>query len=232
MKISDIVLEVRSMCDATSDSYSDATLLRRINQIYEEVVGKLIVQKGNWQFDDSNYTTFPIGVQTLVDNQRDYAFDTSHLVIERVEVKDAAGIWHLLNPIDASSLGMPLEEYQKDKGLPVEYDKSGSSLILLPAPSSTACTLTSGLRVYFQRTASIFTSAEVSTGTKVPGFASPYHMIICYGAALPYCMSYKKDRVALYLQEKNRLLLELLEFETNKDKDMWSGLQMADIDPR
>jgi len=92
--------------------------------------------------------------------------------------------------------------------------------LLYPGPTAGSVTLTSGLRVDFRRTASIFTSAQVTTGTKVPGFASPFHMLICYEAAIPYCMRYKKDRVALYRREADVLLNDLMQFYYKREKDV------------
>lgn len=217
MTITEIFAETRSLCDADSTSYPDAVLLRRVNAKYEQIVGDLIAMNGKWQFDDTNYSTFPIGKGTLVEGQQDYAFDESQLVIRAVKVLDKNGRLQDLTPIDSTEL--PREEIEKTTGLPLYYDKSGSSLLLTPAPTASECTLANGLRVYFQRTASVFTTAEVTAGTKKPGFASPYHMILAYAAAIPYCMSYKKDRVSLYRDEMMMLETKLLTFESNKEKD-------------
>jgi hypothetical protein len=156
MNIADINLETRALCDADSTSYPAATLLRRVNQAYEEIVGKIIGLDGTWQFDDSNFSDLPIGVTTLVSGQNDYSFDSSMLEIERVEVKDNNGLWHLLDPLDKSQIDEAMEEFHKVDGLPMYYDKQGASLFLYPAPDNGVnVTLASGLRVYFQRTASI-----------------------------------------------------------------------------
>ena len=230
MTITDINLETRALCDADTTSYPAATLLRRVNQAYEELVGKIIGLDGTWQFDDSNFTDLPIGVTTLVNGQNDYSFDSSMLEIERVEVKDKDGTWHLLSPVDKSQIGEAIEEYYKVDGLPLVYDKQGASLFLYPAPDNgVSVTLASGLRVYFQRTASIFTSAEVSTGTKQPGFASPYHMLICYKAALPYCLSYKKDRVPLLEKKIMDLEKDMLRFYARREKDVATIIRPSGI---
>lgn len=221
MNIADIQAETRLLCDADSTSYPDAALLRRENAAYEEIVGKIIGADGTWQFDDTNFTTLPIGTTTLVNSQQDYSFDTTFLDIERVEVLDNRGTWHLLKPLDKADTDEALTEFYKTDGLPLYYDKNGSSIMLYPAPDNgVSVTLASGLKVYFQRTASIFTSAEVTTGTKVPGFASPYHVILCYMAAIPYCMSYKKDRVALYQNKVMDLERQLLKHYARREKDV------------
>ena len=227
MNITDIVLETRALCDADSTSYPDSVLLRRINSIYERIIGKLIsIGNRDCDFDDSNYSTFPIGVYTMVEGQEDYSIDTTHLIVLKLEVQGSDGIWHELERRNLDNIGMPLEEFEKTKGFPNSYLRSGSSYILKPAPSASYVTLTAGLRVYFQRSASVF--ADLTT-TKSPGFASPYHMILCYEAAIPYCMSYKKDRVALYEKKSMDLQKELFTFDANKDKDVSKRLTMGGI---
>lgn len=216
--IADINLEARALCDADSTSYPDAVLLRRVNQKYEEIVGKLIQTDGRWEFDDSNYTDLPIGITTMVADQQDYSFDVRFLNVLKVEVKNASGVWVEIDQIDKSTT-RDISNYQTTSGMPTEYDKLGESIVLYPAPSASATTLTAGLKVHYQRTASIFTSAEVTTGTKTPGFASPWHMILAYAAAIPYCMSYKKDRVALYEKKVMEMERDLLSFESRRNKD-------------
>ena len=190
-----------------------------INNAYEEIVGKIIAADGTWQFDDSNFTDLPIGTTTLVNGQQDYSFAVAQLAIERVEVKDSAGDYQKLIPLDETQVEVALTEYLSTNGLPTHYAKKGGSIFLYPIPATGSVTMSAGLKVYFQRTADVYTSAQVTTGTKVPGFASPFHAILSYKAALPYCMSYKKDRVALYLNEVNRLEKDLMAFYSRRTRD-------------
>jgi hypothetical protein len=219
MNIADINAETRAIVDADSLSYPDALLLRRVNAAYEEIVAKLIANNGGWEFGDSNYSALPTGLQTLVANQKEYAFDSTQLTILRVEVKDINGIWQLLSPISEKEVDYALPEYYKDSALPQVYDKRENFLILYPSPSAVTTTLTNGLKVYFQRTADIFTSAQVALGVKVPGFASPYHILICYKAALPYALSYKPQRVQMIISEITRLEREMINLNGKKSKD-------------
>ena len=62
-----------------------------------------------------------------------------------------------------------------------------------------------------------------------PGFASPYHTVLCYKAALPYCMSYKKDRVALYKAEADRLMAALISFYGKREQDVRKQMTMKPI---
>jgi len=220
MTIADLVLEIHSLCDSDSTSYPAAAMLRRINAAYEKIIGRIMCQDGNWEFDDTNYTDFPRATTTMVAGQHDYTFDTSHLAIESIQVKDNEGLWHFLSPISKDEMGMPTEEFEKTDGLPWCYDKDGQSVLIYPAPSAAKTTLVAGLKVHFRRTADLFTSAQVTTGTKVPGFASPFHMIIAYEASIPYCMTYKKDRVALYEKKAMDLTEQCLIFYARREKDV------------
>ena len=194
--ISDLQTLCRNLASANSTTLPAATLLIYFNQAYEEVASWILNADGLWQWDDDGYTTFPIGTATLVDSQNDYGFASDVLDVERVGILNSAGIEYFLDPIDPSESGIPPTETYKSDGAPLYYDKQGSSLILYPAPSSGAVTLTNGLKVYFKRTADVFTSAQVTTGTKKPGFASPFHHILSYMAAIPYCIEFKPKRVA------------------------------------
>jgi len=230
--ITQINAEARALVDADTTSYPAADLLRRVNMAYEEVVGRLIALNKNWKFDDSNFTDLPIGLGDLVSGQQDYAFDSSLLMVERVEVMDNDGTYHKLKPIDEKDITEALSEYKSDGGLPVEYARRGNSIFLYPYPLTANVTATDGLKTYFQRTADVFTSAEVTTGTKVPGFPSPYHYLLSYKAALPYALSYKKDRVSMIREEIFRMEKELFNVALNKDSDKISRLQPVYEDNR
>lgn len=227
--ISDINAEARDLCDADTNSYTAASLLRRINGAYETVVGWILTADGTWQFDDSNYSDLPIGTQTLVASQSAYTFNDKFLEILEVQVKNAGGDWYILKPIDQKEFSddIPLEEAFETSGLPIYYDKvSDDTIKLLPAPASGDVTLTSGLKIKFKRTADLFTSAEVTAGTKEPGFISTFHYILSYMAAIPYCMKYKKDRVALYEKRVDDMKKGLIEAYSQREKDTRKSMTM------
>jgi len=232
MTIADLNTEARLLCDANTVDYTAADLLRRINAAYEDVVGYIVGLDGLWQFDDTNYTDFPIGLTTLVASQQDYTFDSSHLEIEGVSVLDNSGIWQPLTPIDPSQMGQDPAEFQKTDGRPIWYDKQGRSLLLYPAPGSADVTLASGLKVFFKRTADIYTSAEVTTGTKEPGFVSTCHVILAYKAAIPFCAAYRPERVRFLQSEVEKYEKKLKEHYGRRELDRKKVMSMGRISHR
>jgi hypothetical protein len=123
-----------------------------------------------------------------------------------MEVLDTNSIYHRLKPLDHSELrGLSPDEYfgissgNPSKGFPRYFDMfTDDSFRLYPSPAaSSGVTLTNGGRVWFKRVPTAFTAVSTTADDSTePGFASPYHIILAYMSALPYCASYKKDRVA------------------------------------
>jgi len=219
MHIADINTEINSLCSSTVTSYIAADKLRRVNTALETLIAKIINADGTWQWDDTNYTDLPVGTGDLVAAQSSYSFAVDFLDIENVKIKDANGIWNILQPIDQSQLSYPLEDHLTDDGMPIYYDKVGDTIKLYPAPAAADVTATAGIKVQFKRTASVFTAAEVTTGTKTPGIASPFHILIPYMASIPYCMAFKKDRVALYEKRVDEGIKEMIMFYSRREKD-------------
>lgn len=229
MTISDINVEARALVDADTTSYSAALLLIRVNTAMEEIARILLEASGRWQWDDTNNSDYPNGVavlSNLTNGTQNYAIDTSLIKIDGVSIKDSAGNYYKLIPFDPEDLKAvygPLFDrtmFLNTSGKPLYYDVHGAYVSLYPAPDNgVSVTLTSGLKVYGERTAALFTSAEVSTGTKVPGFASPFHSLVSYMAALPYAQAYKPTRVQFLMAEITRKKMELAKFYSKRDVD-------------
>lgn len=204
-----IVEEIDRLCDSNDTSYPRPDKTSRVNRSLETVIGWIITADGTWQFDDTNFSDHPRGRGTLVEGQEDYSFTSEYLDIEAVEIRDTGSPakYRRIPPIDHDMLeGLSPQEYfgltsagNPATGFPQWYDKNGDTIRLYPAPTSTSVTLTNGIRIWFKRTASLFT---VTTGTgedtKEPGFASPFHVILAYMAAIPFCMAHKPERVPRY----------------------------------
>lgn len=225
--LSGICQEIDRLCDSDDTAYPRLAKTSRVNQAMEELVGEIILQDGKWQYDDTNYTTLPRGLGTLVEGQQTYSFASEYLDIEAVEIKDLQGNFRRIKPIDHKDLdGMSPDEYFGTNsgtpltGMPEWYDKVGDTIFLYPTPTATYVTLASGIRVWFKRAPQAFTATSATTAdTTEPGLPSSYHVLLAYMAAIPYCMSYKPERVALYEKKKDELKKKVLAFYGKREAD-------------
>lgn len=244
LTIADINTEIRAICDADSTSLTNATLLYRVNNAYEEIVGKIIAESAgsDWKFGDANYSAFPSYTLNLVAGTAAYQIDAlasgtypdsyEPLIIIGVEILNDEGNYYPIKPISLKEIhetGIAQSEFLETNGAPLYFEKREHMVVLYPAPAAADVTTTNGLKIFYLRTADRFTSSEVTTGTKEPGFASPYHILIVYKAAIPYCLSYKKDRVPFLMSEIARLEKDMLAFYARRDQTVTPKLTMKRV---
>lgn len=142
-----------------------------------------LTSDGSWQFDDLNYTDLPIGVTDLVSGQQDYAFASDVLSVDKILVKDQAGNWLELQPVDIHEKRLAsrnIWQLPGSVGIPTSYDKFANSILLDPIPNYNS---TGGLKVVFKRNASKFVYTDT---TKEPGIPSLFHPYLARVAALSY----------------------------------------------
>ena len=225
----DIVSEINSLCDSDATSYPIAAKTRRVNAGLEEIIAEIINADGTWQYDDTNHTDLPVGTGTLVEAQESYSFTSEYLQVEQVKIKDVNGNWFPIKPFDPRDIelsGISVEEYFSATGRPEVYDILGDTIRLYPAPTSTAVTLASGLKVHFKRTADLFTTTDT---VQEPGIPSPYHILLAYYASIPYCATYKKDRVAWLEKKWQEGVASIIKFYGRREKDRRKVMTMAPI---
>lgn len=183
-----IVEDIDFLANTDSTSYPIEQKTRNINRKYDEVVSLILQADGRWKWDDTNNVAQPTTPINMTDQTTAVAIpDTSYLTINRVEVQDVNGNWYKLLPFSEREIPFQgMAEFLKTPGRPLLYEKVGGFLNLYPKPSSANVTLTAGLKIYFTRNASYFTTTDT---VKVPGFAAPFHRILSMGAALDYCLA-------------------------------------------
>jgi len=242
MTIANIETLTRLLTDTTTTTLTAAQLLILENKYYEEIVGKIISETSgaSWQFGDFNYTAFPTFTVTMTADQAVYDLrdwgttDASTiLTIMGVEVADENGDWHRLDRVSLKQIqecGFTYSEYSQSSARPTEYEIRDNILVLHPAPDNGVnVTLSSGLKLYFLRTADKFTSAEQSTGTKEPGFPSPWHDLLSWGPAYDYAMTRSFSNAVRFKEEYDRKLKQMLNFIARRDQDIRPILTMKRI---
>ena len=83
-----------------STTYDIKHKTRNVNRAYDRVVSLILQTDNRWEWEDTNKTDLPIATTDLVTGQRDYGIDTTFLRITKILVKDIAGNWQILIPVD------------------------------------------------------------------------------------------------------------------------------------
>lgn len=177
--------------------------VRAINAAYRKAIWIIRENEGAWVWDDSNHTDLPYFRTDVVTGQDDYSLPTGYATVERVEVKNSAGDWSVLELWNQNDVPTALEEYYESNGLPQIAVKFANSIRLFPAADRTSSDGDS-LRVYTSRDMDPFTSADT---TQEPGFHQNYHRYLSISAAYDFA-------VANDMQDKaEQLKLLMLEYE-------------------
>ena len=162
----------------------DANLLKdftaNVNNVGHRVWHIIHTATGNWQYDDGNNTDLPQATTDLTSGTAKYALPTEALTIQRIELKDANGLWYKLTPITQQEVSSAVDEFYKTDGQPSAYRLIGRTIELFAGPNYSS---TGGLKVYYDRGSVDFATSDT---TKTPGFASEYHEIIPYWVACDY----------------------------------------------
>lgn len=222
MNINEIKDDIDFMVGSTSASYPVADKIRNVNIAYQNVARLIWESADGWQYDDSNVSTLPVATSTMVHGQQDYEVPTDAQKIERVEVKDSAGNFIKIRPIDIHDVTIAMSEFNETFGMPIYYDMVGRSVTLYPAPSSGYATMASGLKVYVSRDVEAFVTGDT---TKRPGYAKAFHRILSYAAALDYTRN-EEDR-RFYVQQKDQMEKALQRFYQKRNVEYKTTIKPA-----
>ena len=225
-----IIQDIATWCFSNSDndnttSYPLADKVRNANAWYEQVVSLIMLSDNRWEWDDVNQTDLPIATSALVADQQDYGLDAAvQYKITRVEILDSSGSAIQLKPISQTDKrGTALTEYQSTAGTPAEYDLIGNSVFLYPKPNYSKA---AGLKLYFQRGASYFTSSDT---TKAPGFNRMFHRIIPMGASLDWISVNHSTSPKIPLLERRieEMKKGIINFYSTRHRDSKPNLKLA-----
>lgn len=201
--------------DITNSTDRKAEFNARINRAYDKAATLIMSADGRWQWDDTNYTTLPIGSTNLVSGQMDYGMDVEHLEVLKVVALTSSGVKKELTPYSITdSMGtIEAENITTNGGIPTWYRKTGSSFVLYPTPNYD---YTGGLIVYFQRKPSYFATTDT---TKSPGIPYMYHRFLSLDASVDYALWKQlpiKNDADVKLKEMQD---SLIDFYSKRSKD-------------
>lgn len=201
-----VVQEAEFRCNVPNGTFS-TTYIKDITRLANVWVGNVVAwilqARDEWDYDDSNHTTYPILTANLVSGQDYYTFPTDIFKIQRVEVTFDGTTWKKANYFDQANFDKALDATTIASNFSTSepyYDTSYDSFRLLPTPTAN---VTAGLKIYIAREFDAFTTADT---TQEPGFDSLWHYIIPLGIAFEWSK-------AKGLSQVNTLKTELLEAE-------------------
>jgi hypothetical protein len=175
---------------------------------------------GTWQYDDHNHPDYNIITTDLITNQRDYPFvsdGSGNLVLEvqDVLVKDRAGIYRKIHPVDVPT-GAPVNytDGRDITGEPITYDKLQQSIFLDPIPDYDSI---DGLKLYISREGIRFT---VSDTTKKAGFAGLFHEYLVLAPTYKYMLTNNMKPTNGYGREVAIMEQAIQEYYRKREKDV------------
>lgn len=223
----DIISDIDFWAGTNSSNYETNDKFRSVNEWYRTVNSWIWQSAGDWEFDDSKYTTLPEATTDLVDGQADYSLPSTAQKLRRVEILDSSGDWQIVHPYDESQIqDEGLSEAETEEALPQYYRTEGRSLIFQYPIDGSKVTTTNGLKIYVSRYIDEF---AVTDTTDTPGFNEDYHRILSMGAALDYCLAKGKDeqvtRLNALIQSKKK---DLQEFYGSRHRNFKNSLGVVD----
>lgn len=228
MTISEINSFTTLRTGADTNAYTAANRLISTNRWYHKIVTMILASQDEWDWDDSNRTDYPEATTNLVAGQQDYVFPGSLkiLKIKRVEAY-YNGSWKHVSPLDINQVNGASDTTSITEDFGVDtpyYDTTANAIKLYPIPTGN---VSGGLKIWFTREPAEFSSAEVTTGTKEPGFDEPFHIMIPLGMAYDWLVSKNASRATLVWQELQDYETRLKQYYGSKQKDRDITLQSS-----
>lgn len=229
MTIADINSFVNLRTGTTTTEYTAANRLISTNRWLHKITDSIYDSLLDYQHSDLNDTSENIVSKNTVANQEYVALGLTDkiLTIKRIEVDyDGSGTYYKAEPINQAEIGTSIVNQTPINNVfsttQPYYEHKGQLLYLYPVPTSS---VTNGLKLWVQKEASEFTSGEVTTGTKEPGFDESFHPMIALGMCFDWFAAKMGDKNS---QAKLAILQqELMDYELRLRKAY--GRKNADI---
>lgn len=212
-----IVEQARALARVDSTQWPTQRVVNSTNNWHDFLTGYLIGEDKRFQWDDTNHTKLPEGTTDATINVSDYSFlndEQSNAIITLTGISILTnGNYVPLKLVDRNDPDYDASTFGTTTGTATRYDKIADNVIRLDFKPS--ATITAGLKFYFQRAGSYFTSSDT---TKSPGVspllhrgyvvASAYDIALTLGLANLNALSVERDReekkAVRYFADRNR----------------------------
>jgi hypothetical protein len=203
--------------ESNTTTFPIATFTRYANAWYRRFIYYIWRSSGQWQFDDTNYTTLPEATADLVAGQEDYALPSTAIDVLEAYILDSDGDYKKLERINPNTLPTSRDEYLETDGTPAEYWLEGGSVIIKPAPAAGSVTTTAGLKIILDRDIDAFTITDT---TQEPGLPNPFHRIISLGASFDFARANDMaNKIKTIQPDLDRMIGELTDYYARRSRN-------------
>lgn len=219
MTIGNISNTITFLTNADTSVFTNANRLLSINNHLNRIHTNILRSQDEWDYDDGGNSTLPILTADLVANQQYYTLPSGIIDIKRLEVSMDGSNYYKAMPIDINEIqkatnSSNLSDFSQNEPY---YDLiSSDTMALYPIPSSN---VSAGLKIWISREPVEFTSSELTTGTKEPGFDSLFHQLLAYGPAMDFCMARGLPQYSSLKTAYDEMMLSLLNHYGDKQED-------------
>jgi len=227
MNIADINSKITFNTNADTSVYLPADRLIDINNAVDDTHIMILQAQDGDDFDDNNYTSeFPILTTGLVEDQADYSLPDELVKIKRVTAMYDGTNTYKATPFDISQSGQALKDSYFTSQSPY-YDLHDNSVELYPTPTANVA---KGLRIWISRQMELYTTAQVTAGTKSPGFDRQFHNIVPLKASWNWLFYKVKDynQADRIKQQIDEMEVRIKQHYSDKQKD--DNMTMTAID--
>lgn len=190
MNIANIDSRITFWTGDSTGEFTDADRLLSINKAVDDIHIMILQAQDGDDFDDKNYTTeFPIKTTTLEANKADYTLPTDLVKMKRLTISYDGTNYYKMTPFDISQAGQAIKSSYFSETSPY-YDLHDNSVEVYPTPTAD---VVKGLKIWISREMALYTTVEVSAGTKSPGFDRQFHYLVPLKASWSWLFYKTKD---------------------------------------
>lgn len=224
--IADLNSLISVLTNADTTSFPNADRLLLINKHYNDVHNLILESQDEWDYDDSNKTDFPILTGDFTASQQPYTLPSGTIDVKRLEVTYDGTNWVKAEPFDVNERGISVASNNLGDFSQAEpkYDLMSNAFFIYPIPEST---VNEGMKLWIGRGPALYTSAELTTGTKEPGFDSLFHDLLSFGVAADYALIKNLPQANGLRREYEEKKMRLKKHYSDKQEDRVYRLNMS-----
>lgn len=181
MTIKQIVDRITFYTSLDESIFQATDRLIAINNAYDKLHSIILDSQDEWDFDDSNNTELPIAKTDLLASTGMYAIPDTLYRLNKVEINYGAGFVKAL-PLDLNETSLSEDEILARASSATPYYRIfGQTIQFYPTPTAE---VSGGIKLYYDRAITHFTSDEYTAGTVKPGLDQLWHDYIALQASL------------------------------------------------